>query len=142
MSHLGGRNPSRAPSVSVGEEAEILVVPAVVVVLGVIMTACATPPSESAAEMPIIVDSARFPDVAIQCGGEPGLSGDDCRAWADEMLAGTPTPPSGSQDVTVVELVLTYRTGDSRCAADYFAADGRLVMTAAAHCPFPRTPSD
>jgi hypothetical protein len=35
------------------------------------------------------------------------------------------------------ELVLNYRSGNARCAADYFAADGRMLMTAPARCPYP-----
>ncbi len=43
------------------------------------------------------------------------------------MLSGGP--------METTKLVLTYRSGNARCAADYFAADGLMLMTAAARCP-------
>lgn len=84
---------------------------------------------------PIIVQSEQFPQVEIECRGEVGLTEEDCRQWAEVMLPAAPTRPAGGQDLEVAKLVLTYRTGSSRCAADYLAADGRTVMTTAAACP-------
>ena len=98
-----------------------------VVVVG-LLTACSTP-------LPIVVESSQYPDVAIECGGEPGLTAHECLAWAEQMLPAAPTRPAGAEQLEVANLVLTYRTGNSRCAADYFTADGRLVMTASAVCP-------
>lgn len=83
----------------------------------------------SAAPHPMIVESGRFPEVTIECGGDPGLTEEECQAWAEQLLA------SGPIDAT--RLLLTYRTGNSRCAADYFAVNGRMLMTAAARCPAP-----
>lgn len=76
---------------------------------------------------PMTIESARFPGVTIECGGDPGLTERQCLEWADQLLS---TGPVGT-----VELVLTYRTGNARCAADHFAANGRMLMTAAARCP-------
>lgn len=73
------------------------------------------------------VESARFPEVIIECGGDPGLTERECQAWAEQLLSDGP--------VGTAKLVLTYCTGNARCSADYFAADGRMLMTAAAHCP-------
>ena len=73
------------------------------------------------------VQSARFPDVSIECGGDTGLSENECLEWAEQVLSAAP--------VETARLVLTYRTGDARCAAESFAADGRLLMTSAARCP-------
>lgn len=103
--------------------------------LGVVLSACSTLSSKPIAQMPITGESEHFPDVEIMCKGDASLSEDDCRNWAGQMLLAAPTRPSGGVDVPVVKLVLTYRTGASRCAADYFGADGRLVMTIAAKCP-------
>lgn len=108
---------------------------AVVLLLGLALSACSTSSGDPASQMPVTVESARFPDVEIQCGGDFGLSEADCLNWAEQMLPAAPTRPSGGVDLAVAKLVLTYRTGNRRCAADYFAADGRLVMTAAAVCP-------
>ncbi len=88
----------------------------------VVLAACATPPSS-----PMTVESAEFPDVRIECGGEPGLGESECLAWAEQMLS--------TAAVDATKLVLTYRTGNARCAADYFAADGLMLMTVAARCP-------
>lgn len=73
------------------------------------------------------VESERFPEVSIECGGDPGLAAVECEEWAEQLLRPAP--------VGTTTLVLTYRTDDSRCAADYFAANGRMLMTAAAQCP-------
>ncbi|MBW3613008.1 MAG: hypothetical protein KY392_04005 [Chloroflexi bacterium] len=78
---------------------------------------------------PMTVESGRFPGVTIECGGDPGLTEDECQAWAEQLLA------SGPSETT--KLVLTYPTGNSRCAADHFSANGRMLMTAAARCPAP-----
>ena len=75
------------------------------------------------------VVSPRFPDVSIECVGDPGLAEDACRAWGEEMLRTAP--------VDTTRLELTYRTGNARCAADYLAGDGRLLMSSAARCPSP-----
>lgn len=107
---------------------------AVVMLAVMVLPACAMPLNDPVAQMPITVESALFPDVAIECSGER-LSEDECLKWAEEMLPAAPTRPSGGEGLAVAKLVLTNRTGNSRCAADYFAADGRLVMTAAARCP-------
>ena len=79
------------------------------------------------APLVMTVESARFPDASIECGGDRGLSEDDCVDWAEQVLTAAP--------VDTAKLVLTFRTGNARCAADYFAADGRMLMTAAARCP-------
>lgn len=73
------------------------------------------------------IESARFPDVSIECGGAPGLSESECLDWGEQMLSAAPA--------NTAKLVLTYQTGNARCAADYFAADGRMLMTSAARCP-------
>jgi hypothetical protein len=82
----------------------------------VVLTACS-----------MTVESARFPDVSIECGGAPGLTEGECLDWAEQMLSAAP--------VNTAKLVLTYQTGNIRCAADYFAADGGMLMTSAARCP-------
>lgn len=81
----------------------------------------------AATPQPMTVESGRFPDVSIECGGDPGLTERECEAWAGQLLSTGPTETS--------KVVLTYRTGNARCAADYFSADGRMLMTAAARCP-------
>ena len=93
------------------------------VVGAVVLVACSVPPPQ-----PMIVESGRFPGVTIECGGDPGLTEEECQAWAEQLLA------SGPSETT--KLVLTYRTGNSRCAADHFA-NGRMLMTASARCPAP-----
>ena len=94
------------------------------VVGAVVLVACS-----AAAQRPMTVASDRFPAVTIECGGDAGLTEEECQAWAEQLLA------SGPSETT--KLVLTYRTGNSRCAADHFSADGRMLMTAAARCPVP-----
>jgi hypothetical protein len=88
----------------------------------VLLVACAAP-----TPMPMTVESERFPEVTIECGGEPGLTDRECQAWAEQLLESGP--------IETTRLVLTYRTGNSRCGADYFGANGRMLMTAAAVCP-------
>ena len=85
------------------------------IVSAVVLTACST------------VESSHFPDISIECGGGRGLSEGECLEWADQMLSAAP--------VDTAKLVLTYRSGDARCAADYFAGGGHMLMTAAARCP-------
>lgn len=94
------------------------------VIGAVVLVACSTP-----AQRPMTVESDRFPEVTIECGGDPGLTEAECQAWAEQLLA------SGPSETT--RLVLTYRTGNSRCAADHFSATGRILMTASARCPTP-----
>lgn len=79
------------------------------------------------------VESAKFPGVQIECGGEASLPANVCRDWGERALAG----PGLAQGQAVTRLVLTFRTGNSRCAADFYGADGRLLATAAARCPRP-----
>lgn len=81
------------------------------------------------APQPLTVDSGRFPEVSIQCGGDPGLTERGCEAWAEQLLSSAPSETT--------KLVLTYRTGNARCAADYFAANGRMLMTVAAGASAP-----
>lgn len=81
-----------------------------------VLTACST-----------TVVSPRSPNVSIQCAGP--LPEDACRAWGEEMLRSAP--------VDTVRLELTYGTGNARCAAEYLAGDGRLLMSSAARCPAP-----
>lgn len=102
-----------------------------VFVAAIVLAACSAGPPTP----PIIVQSEQFPQVEIECRGEIGLTEEDCRQWAEVMLPAAPTRPAGGQDLEVAKLVLSYRTGDSRCAADYLTADGRTVMTIAAACP-------
>lgn len=75
------------------------------------------------------VVSQQFPDVSIECLGDPALTEKACRAWGEKML--------GTAPADTVTLELTYRTGNARCAADYIADDGRLLMSSAARCPAP-----
>lgn len=75
------------------------------------------------------VESVGFPQLTIECGGE--LTEGECQDWAEQMLS------SGRIEST--RLVVTYRTGNSRRAADYFAATGRLLVTAAARSPGSQT---
>ena len=90
----------------------------------VLLVACST-----AGPQPMTVESDRFPEVTIECGGDPGLTESECVSWAEQLLS---TGPMGT-----VKLVATYRTGNARCGADYFDANGRMLMTAAARCPAP-----
>lgn len=100
---------------------------AVVLFLGALVLA--------ACSMPITVESELFPDVEIECGGESGLSADDCLTWAEQMISAAPPRAAGGEEISVTKVVLTYRTGNSRCAADYFAEDGRLMTTMSTRCP-------
>jgi hypothetical protein len=79
----------------------------------------------------ISVESEEFPGVRVECDGEAGLSRDGCRAWAEELLSG----PAIGRPEAVRLLKLTFRTGNSRCAADFFGANGRLMSTVSAVCP-------
>lgn len=89
----------------------------------VLLAACSAPDVQ-----PITVESDRFPGVGIECGGDPGLTESECLDWAVQLLS------SGPKDTAT--LVLTYRDDENaRCAADYFAANGRMLRTAAARCP-------
>ena len=90
----------------------------------VLLVACSP-----AAPQPMPVGSGRFPEATIECGGDRGLTERECRAWGEELLSSGP--------IETTTLVMTYRTRNSRCAADYFAANGRMLMTAAARCPAP-----
>lgn len=89
-----------------------------------LLAACSAPVST-----PFTVESDRFPDVTVECAGDPGLTERECEAWAEQMVSTGPAETS--------KVVLTYRTGNARCAVDYFSADGRMLMTAAARCPSP-----
>lgn len=117
-----------------------MVVRAAAVCIGLVLAACSGPSTDSSSPMPIKVESVQFPSVEIECRGDGGLSKDDCLHWAEQMLPAAPTRPSGEEAPPVVKLVLTQRAGNGRCAADYFAADGRLVMTMAARCPSDASP--
>ncbi len=87
--------------------------------------------------MPTTVESELFPDVEIECGGESGLSADGCLTWAEQMISAAPPRAAGGEDVSFTKVILTFRTGNSRCAADYFAEDGRLMTTMSTRCPAP-----
>jgi len=102
---------------------------AVVLSLGALMLA--------ACSMPTTVESELFPDVEIECGGDSGLSADGCLTWAEQMISAAPPRAAGGGDISVTKVVLTFRTGNSRCAADYFAEDGRLMTTMSTRCPAP-----
>lgn len=77
-----------------------------------------------------VVSSDFFPGISIECVGEAVVPAYACRAWGEKLLAGTPDAAPST-----VRLVLTYRSGNARCAADFFDAGGGLITTAAAVCP-------
>ena len=97
---------------------------ALAVLATVLLVACS-----AAAPEPMPAEAVRFGGVSIECGGDRGLSEHECQAWGEELLSSGP--------IETTALVMTYRTGNSRCAADYFAAHGQMLMTAAARCPAP-----
>ena len=133
---LGPSNPRnpRLPAIVSAVQGVNVVIRATGLFLGLVLVACSTQSSTPVARLPITVQSRQFPNIEIRCDGDIALPVGDCLDWAEKMLPAAPTRPSGG-DLPVAKLVLTYRTGTSRCAADYFAADGRLVMTMAAECP-------
>lgn len=78
----------------------------------------------------VVVESQLRPGVEIACQGEVRLTADACRTWGDELLA----DPIAPEDVT--RLVLSANAGNARCAADFYAGEGRSVaVTAAVVCP-------
>ncbi len=91
----------------------------------------------AACSMPTTVESELFPDVEIECGGESGLSADGCLTWAEQMISAAPPRAAGGEDISVTKVVLTFRTGNSRCAADYLDKEGRLMTTMSTRCPAP-----
>ena len=85
----------------------------------------------------VVIESERFPGVAIACQGEMYLAAESCRAWGDELLADSALAPEG-----VTLLVLTANMGGARCAADFHVAeDGPPAATAAVICPEAPAPS-
>lgn len=77
-----------------------------------------------------MVKSELRPGVEIVCQGEVHLAPDGCRTWGDELLVGAIAPDG------VTRLVLTANNGNTRCAADLYADEGRpAVVTAAVVCP-------
>jgi hypothetical protein len=93
-----------------------------------LLSACAP-----ALQWPMTIESARFPEVVIECRGEPPLTQEQCLAWAESMLA--PPLPEQLDKQGIGRLVLTNRPGNSRCAADFYRAGGGLLMSASAVCP-------
>lgn len=77
-----------------------------------------------------VVRSLRFPAIEIECQGDAVVLVDACRAWGEKLLDGNPDFAARTS-----RLVLTFRQGDARCAADFYGANGTLVMTASAVCP-------
>lgn len=65
------------------------------------------------------IRSGSFPAVVIECRAEITIGEDVCRAWGEKLLRGTPDLAVATQ-----RLVLTYRGGTARCAADFYRASG------------------
>jgi len=76
-----------------------------------------------------VVSSAAFPNTTIECQGEVVLAGGPCRDWGEKLLAGSPVAQS------TVRLLLTVQGGNSRCDAEFFGVDGRLLAHEATVCP-------
>jgi hypothetical protein len=76
-----------------------------------------------------VVLSGAFPNTTIECQGEVVLADGPCRDWGERLLAGSPVTRS------TVRLVLTVRGGNSRCDAEFFAVDARLLAHETTVCP-------
>jgi hypothetical protein len=76
-----------------------------------------------------VVTSAAFPNTTIECRGEIVLPGGPCKEWGEKLLANSDVAQSTAR------LLLTVRGGNSRCDAEYFGADGRLLAHEATVCP-------
>ena len=77
------------------------------------------------------VQSNAFPGISIECRGDAPMTPEQCVAWGVAQLG-------GSEELVprTIRLVLTASADASRrCSAEFFDAAGRLIATAAAHCP-------
>lgn len=77
-----------------------------------------------------MIRSPRFPTIEIECTGDAIVPIDACRGWGEGMLDANPEFAAQTS-----RLVLTFRQGNARCAADFYVAGGTLLMTASAVCP-------
>lgn len=99
--------------------------PPVLLLAALIASACGTIESGKT-----LVRSPRYPAIAIECTGDAIVPLDTCLGWGEKMLDGSPeVVPQSSR------LILTFRGGNARCAAEFYAANGTLVVTASAVCP-------
>jgi hypothetical protein len=68
-----------------------------------------------------MVTSATDPDVAIECDGSTGASGDACRAWGDEILAqGSPSHTFEMDDLARLVIDRPMWGFSPSCEVDYF----------------------
>ena len=72
-----------------------------------------------------VVRSLRFPAIEIECQGAAVVPIDACRAWGEKLLDGNPDFAARTS-----RLVLTFRQGNARCAADFYGANGTVEITA------------
>lgn len=77
-----------------------------------------------------IISSVAFPNATIECQGEIVLAPGPCKDWGERLLAGTPEVAAST-----VRLVLTVPGGNSRCDAEFFGTEGRLLAHEATVCP-------
>jgi hypothetical protein len=77
------------------------------------------------------IRSAKFPGTVIECRAEIFIAVDTCRGWGEKLLAGSPDLAGATN-----RLVLTYRGGTARCAAEFLGSSGAILGSAAAVCPF------
>lgn len=96
-----------------------------IAVSAALLCGCLEPP-----QTPFVVTSDLYPDLEIECGGERGLTPQACTSWAESMM--DQRLPAAAR---ATRLVMTYRSGHARCAADFYGADGTLLVTVAAVCP-------
>jgi hypothetical protein len=77
-----------------------------------------------------VVSSEAFPNTTIECQGEVALADAPCREWGHVLLAGFPEVADST-----VRLILTDPGGNTRCDAEFFGGDGRLLAHEAVVCP-------
>ncbi len=100
--------------------------------LGVAVVGCSA--ADFAPEPSFETELNAYPNVRVECTGEHGLTVVACTRWAEDMLQAAPPviPSIGEWDG---RLVLIYRAGGGRCAADFYAPDGRAVASNSVPCP-------
>jgi hypothetical protein len=94
------------------------------VLLGLAVGGCGDPGPERT------VWSAKYPDVAIQCQGEP-IPADLCTRWGERFLE------SGQMRATISRLVVTFRGGEdgTECSAAFYEARRGLLFRSGVTCP-------
>ena len=105
--------------------------------VALILISCSSVPS-------LVVESAKYPGVRIECQSDVRITAEACRAWADQMLD---VGVRGGGSERIARIVLMARDQARTCSASFYGLGNQLLGVDPAACPIipglpPQQPAD